>query len=309
MEKGKLKKEKKYLSIMIVPHFTGKVKVVKFSSFYSMLMISFAFVLIIIVAIGIFVGYTFNKNSQLEKEVSKLTEVTVEQDNLLKEKAAEIHSRKQKEEEINSKIKDFTDKYKEITDNYITNRTDSVKTSRSGDRTDRSFIDDIKDLKNRLDVIDEAKKSQSEALSVISDTEKKLKKYADSIPTLWPTSGRISSPFGGRRDPFQSKTKFHEGLDIAATYGQEISAAGTGKVIFAGWYGGYGNAIIIDHGHGITTIYGHCSKLISKKEQTVKKGDIIAKVGSTGRSTGSHLHFEVRLNDSPIDPLKYLDNN
>lgn len=307
MEKGKPKKHKKYLSIIFVPHFTGKVKVVKFTSFYSRLFGLLAFLLSILVAVGLFFGYTYNKNLQLEKELSKLTEVTVEQNKLLNEKALEIDSHIQKEEDINSKIKEFTDKYKEITDNYITNRTSTVKTNRSADRTDRSFIDDIKDLKEKLDVIDDAKKFQGEASSVITDTEKKLEKYTDSIPTLWPTSGRISSPFGGRPDPFQFTSKFHSGIDLAAQYGQDITASGSGQVIFAGWYSGYGNAVIIDHGHSITTLYGHCSKLIAKKDQVIKKGDLIAKVGSTGRSTGVHLHFEVRLSGNPVDPLKYLD--
>ncbi len=106
---------------------------------------------------------------------------------------------------------------------------------------------------------------------------------------------------------FTRRKTFHDGLDIACPYGEDIKAAANGKVTFADRKSGYGRTVMIDHGHGLTTVYGHASKLLVKAGQTVKKGDVIAKVGSSGRSTGPHLHFEIRLYGSPVDPLKYLD--
>ncbi len=122
----------------------------------------------------------------------------------------------------------------------------------------------------------------------------------------WPVSGTITSPFGWRHSPFGSGLEFHQGLDIGAPMGATITAAAGGTVINAGWYGGYGNYILIDHGGGISTGYGHCSQIFVANGQQVQKGQAIGAVGSTGASTGPHLHFEVRINGKPVDPAPRL---
>ncbi|HLI95832.1 MAG TPA: peptidoglycan DD-metalloendopeptidase family protein [Candidatus Baltobacteraceae bacterium] len=122
----------------------------------------------------------------------------------------------------------------------------------------------------------------------------------------WPVSGTITSPFGYRRNPFGGGMEFHQGLDIAAPMGTTITAAAAGTVISAGWYGGYGNYILIDHGGGMATGYGHCSQIFVSVGQHVQKGQAIGAVGSTGASTGPHVHFEVRINGKPVDPAQYL---
>jgi murein DD-endopeptidase MepM/ murein hydrolase activator NlpD len=122
----------------------------------------------------------------------------------------------------------------------------------------------------------------------------------------WPVSGTITSPFGYRRNPFGGGMEFHQGLDIAAPMGTTIEAAADGTVIQAGWYGGYGNFIVIDHGGGMATGYGHCSQIFVSVGQHVQKGQAIGAVGSTGLSTGPHVHFEVRMNGKPVDPAQYL---
>ncbi len=122
----------------------------------------------------------------------------------------------------------------------------------------------------------------------------------------WPVAGRISSPFGWRRDPFSGRRDFHTGLDIRSPSGRTIGAAKAGTVVYSGWMGGYGRVIVINHGGGYTTLYAHCSKLLVATGRKVAAGQAIAKVGSSGRSTGSHLHFEVRVNNSPTNPLKVL---
>lgn len=123
---------------------------------------------------------------------------------------------------------------------------------------------------------------------------------------MYPTIGPITSPFGWRMHPILGYEKFHSGIDFGADYGSVIYAADRGTVIFAGWYGGYGNAVIIDHGKGITTLYGHASELYVSEGQAVQKGTAIAAVGSSGFSTGPHLHFEVRANGEPTDPSPFL---
>ncbi|MFN6567041.1 murein hydrolase activator EnvC family protein [Dendronalium sp. ChiSLP03b] len=122
----------------------------------------------------------------------------------------------------------------------------------------------------------------------------------------YPSDAPTSSPFGWRMHPVLGYRRFHAGLDFAASYGSTIRAADSGTVIFAGWYGGYGRAVIIDHGKGITTLYGHTSQLYVSEGQAVQRGQAIAAVGSTGLSTGPHLHFEVRRNGSPVNPANYL---
>lgn len=122
----------------------------------------------------------------------------------------------------------------------------------------------------------------------------------------WPVSGTITSPFGYRRSPFGGGMEFHQGLDIAAPMGTTVTAASGGTIISAGWYGGYGNYILIDHGGGMATGYGHLSQIFVSAGQQIQKGQAIGAVGSTGMSTGPHLHFEVRVNGKPTDPAAYL---
>ena len=123
---------------------------------------------------------------------------------------------------------------------------------------------------------------------------------------LWPAAGPISSPFGARPDPFGGGTEFHPGIDIAAEEGTPIHAAAAGTVVQVGPDGGYGNVVVVDHGNGITSKYAHCSQTFAAVGQTVAAGDPIGAVGSTGRSTGPHLHFEVRVGNKPVDPATFL---
>lgn len=122
----------------------------------------------------------------------------------------------------------------------------------------------------------------------------------------WPVTGTITSPFGWRSNPFGGAPDFHPGLDIAAPSGTTVTAAAAGTVIMAQWYGGYGNYILIDHGGGYSTGYGHLSAIYVANGQTVQRGQAIGAVGSTGNSTGPHLHFEVRINGKPVDPAPRL---
>jgi murein DD-endopeptidase MepM/ murein hydrolase activator NlpD len=122
----------------------------------------------------------------------------------------------------------------------------------------------------------------------------------------WPVSGTITSPFGWRPNPFGGSPDFHPGLDIAAPMGTTVTAAAAGTIILAQWYGGYGNFILIDHGGGVATGYGHLSAIYVSVGQQIQRGQAIGAVGSTGHSTGPHLHFEVRIAGKPVDPAPRL---
>ena len=123
---------------------------------------------------------------------------------------------------------------------------------------------------------------------------------------VFPANARISSGFGNRVHPILGYSRFHGGVDFAAPQGTAIYAADSGQVIFSGWYGGYGQTVIVDHGGGLTTLYAHASRLLVREGQSVRQGQSIAAVGSTGLSTGPHLHFEVRRNGNPVNPMGYL---
>jgi murein DD-endopeptidase MepM/ murein hydrolase activator NlpD len=129
---------------------------------------------------------------------------------------------------------------------------------------------------------------------------------ANSIPNLWPVDGQVTGSFGERIDPFNGEGAFHRGVDIGSPVGTQIIAPADGVVAFADVVGGYGRALQIDHGNGISTRYGHLSGFAVTAGQAVHRGDVIGYVGDSGRSTGPHLHYEVRINDTPVNPYKYL---
>jgi murein DD-endopeptidase MepM/ murein hydrolase activator NlpD len=126
-------------------------------------------------------------------------------------------------------------------------------------------------------------------------------------PTVWPVDGTLEGGFGGRRNPFGGPGwEFHSGQDIEAPWGAPVVAGASGTVSFVGWQNGYGQLVIVDHGGGLSTRYGHLSHIDVELNQTVSRAQLLGKVGSTGRSTGPHLHYEVRINDQPVNPLQYL---
>lgn len=131
--------------------------------------------------------------------------------------------------------------------------------------------------------------------------------YLRAVPTGKPINDSISAAYGTRKNPFTHRgSEFHKGVDLGAKFGVNVYATGDGEVIFAGWNGGYGNLVIISHGYGFTTLYAHNSKLLVKTGDKVKRGQALAKTGSTGRSTAPHVHYEVKVNGKNVNPVKYF---
>ncbi len=162
---------------------------------------------------------------------------------------------------------------------------------------------DEKDMKGLEEATNKLEKGLRDIKEVVAANQIKL----SAIPSIWPVRGYITSGIGDRSNPFGGGgSETHPGLDIAATHGTAIEPGGDGIVIKAGPQGGYGNLVVIDHGYGITTRYGHMSRIDVKVGDHVHRGMQLGAVGSTGRSTGPHLHYEVRLYDRVVDPMNYL---
>ena len=167
------------------------------------------------------------------------------------------------------------------------------------------------DLSEALEMIEERLSTRRSSIDLLAETMRRefpgAASYASdsaphTTPSIWPAAGYVSSPYGLRFNG----TEFHQGIDIAADMGAPIVATADGVVTAAGWNGGYGNMVDVDHGGGIVTRYGHASALAVTVGQQVRRGEVIAYVGSTGRSTGPHVHYEVRVDGQPVNPAGYL---
>jgi len=161
-------------------------------------------------------------------------------------------------------------------------------------------------LPSRLATLETEASRQESSLRELQEYFDDQKSLLASTPSLWPTRGWVTSDFGVRLDPYSAERLMHHGLDIATPRGQAIYAPSDGTVVFSGTEGGYGKVLVIDHGYGVKTRYGHLSEIFVKLGNQVKRGARVAAVGNTGRSTGPHLHYEVRVNGIPENPRKFI---
>jgi murein DD-endopeptidase MepM/ murein hydrolase activator NlpD len=165
------------------------------------------------------------------------------------------------------------------------------------------------DIQRKVDILEKELYVQARSYDEIVDLAKKQEIRMENIPAIQPVLNkdlkRMASGYGWRVDPVYHIRRFHEGMDFSAPVGTDIFATGNGTVVYSGWRQGYGETIDIDHGFGYSTRYAHCSKRMVRVGQKVKRGDVIALVGNTGKSTGPHLHYEVHYQNRPIDPRNY----
>jgi murein DD-endopeptidase MepM/ murein hydrolase activator NlpD len=170
----------------------------------------------------------------------------------------------------------------------------------------------MRDMHEQIDELNRASIHQKGEFESLLKSLEDQQNLLASTPAIRPISRRekswVTSSFGFRRSPFTGQREFHQGFDISTRKGTTILATAEGVVTFAGKKGLLGNTVIIDHGHGMVTRYGHCSKFLKKRGEKVKRWEPIALVGNTGRSTGPHVHYEVHLNGIPVNPYKYILN-
>jgi murein DD-endopeptidase MepM/ murein hydrolase activator NlpD len=171
---------------------------------------------------------------------------------------------------------------------------------------DAELIARLGDAEQRADALGAEVGAEEESLQEVRGYLDDRSSLMRAAPSVWPVRGWLTSHFGWRSDPANTSRRVHTGLDISAPRGTPVIASGDGFVVFAGYHSAYGNLVVIDHGYGITTKYAHLSRIQTQSGHRVQRGDIVGRVGNTGRSTGPHLHFEVIQDGVPVNPGRFL---
>lgn len=311
---GKLFKES--FTFVVIPHNNKNTKQIKFNTAF----ILFIFVLFTSSSL-FFVTATFylhDKNTTLN-DIIQIKEDEIKNLNIIvNQQKVELEDLRNTSKIVAEKLSQLyvlEDKVRNMVGLKNADKNKSAQpASRSFDRTNLStdynqyieleYLTDDESIDTITSLIELQKDNYDK---LIKDVEKQLK-FLESKPDMWPVSGKITSTFGYRIHPISKRRHFHKGLDIANKEGTDIVAAGSGIVTYSGWNGGYGKVIIISHGYGYKSVYAHNKTNLVKVGDKVKKGQVIAKLGNTGRSTGPHIHFEIHFNGNQIDPLKVLKN-
>jgi len=298
MREGKTKRRSRRFSVVVVPHAANDAAVLRFSASYATALAVALLALAALAGAGLFTYVTLQENHRLSTSRGRLEALNADQTKEIRRLSAVVIA-------YNSTIKSFTTTYDQIAKSYLSNEGGAACSSAAECASIGSIASDGVQLKTALQDLRRADPSGRSRSS--STLESDLSIYLSSLPTEWPAQGSVNSSFGSRLDPFGGGASFHPGLDITAPFGERVVAAGSGVVVSAGNEGdGYGDKVVINHGSDISTLYGHLSATLVKKGEEVKEGDPIGRVGSTGRSTGDHLHFEIRVDGMPVNPLAYL---
>lgn len=299
----------RFFTILLLPSNPSKVKKLILSE-YLMRSLAISAAILIFTFTVVFFDYVHVKKKEVDltslKEQTKTQNVQLQ---TFEDKINDLEAELTRLRSLDTKIRTITN----------TNLTEEPQ-ARSGrlslggrgghDPAALSFKNEtqLKDMMDKLDKLGVEAKTQENRLHELHTSLEERKSIMSSIPSRWPVRGYISSGFGHRESPFVgNKSEVHEGLDISAPTGTPVLAAANGTVIFAGPYSDLGNAVTIDHGYGYVTTYGHMSKITVHAGQTLKNGQKIGAVGSTGRSTGPHLHYEVQVAGSKVNPRNYLN--
>jgi murein DD-endopeptidase MepM/ murein hydrolase activator NlpD len=290
-------KDKNKFTIMVIPHNQDSPLVFKLPITFLQI-IGVLLLGVIMLSIGFATKYV-----ELVKSLDELE--TLRQENIAKSAQIELLAQEaeillEKFEELKKleeKLRGFTNDESNAETNQL---RDYLFATNRGlttlDRANRSLVhinENIQEQKGSME-------------SIISNIEEQ-NRLLNATPRGWPTSGRITSPFGNRRHPITGGRDFHTGIDIANSTGTPIYATAHGTVAIASYKGGWGNLVVIEHGYGFTTYYAHLSRIVVRPNQEVSRGQLIGYMGSTGSSTGPHLHYEVRVRGNPVNPRPYMN--
>ncbi|MGV8124092.1 MAG: peptidoglycan DD-metalloendopeptidase family protein [Candidatus Xenobiia bacterium LiM19] len=305
---------KRIWTIRFVSQDARHVRILKFKPMHIILAIT----MLITFAAGILQSSSHKVKSK-EEQLVALKDATVKQEMIidrLKVEKKQISTLLEKQnQEIATKLDTIEKKSNEVRKivglktEPAANRKRSIKAARSGSVNLLRLRTDFKLLNHEVNATKtEMEELEKEAISYKHEQDReRMLRMLESIPSIWPASGALSSGFGMRIHPIYGYERYHSGIDISALYGSPIYSTAYGRVTCAGYYSGYGITVMIDHGNGIQTLYGHCSSVDVQQGQMVRKGQIVARIGSTGVSTGPHVHYEVQLAGNPTDPEPYLE--
>jgi len=309
-----------YLSFMLVPHRRGKVRTIRLNHFRTTLL---SVIAIMLVSLLMLTGYTLSiakQNQELkahyEQELNQILAQKTELENYIANQTRELIENSQlistaaSTKTISQNLIDqFKTEYEDMVVAYVDKNMKTIKSVSRGGSKEMTFKESVQELRSLIDLLKSAKLSEEVTNEKIEKKEKELTSYLDSLPTYWPVDygNTVHSGFGRRLHPIYGYYRNHDGIDIGNPQYPTIYAAGSGKVVFTGKNSGYGNYVIIDHGNGFRTVYAHLKSYSVKVGDWVKKGQKIAKMGNTGTSTGTHLHFEIQINGVPTNPLNFVE--
>lgn len=316
MRKGRTELDREGM-LVYIPKGGKSSKVLKVTSPILKMSLIFYFLIAIIVCLSFSLIYFINQNKQVNAQMEEimadynsemiaLSTYVGKQAQVLDNKLNEIATLETAQEDLNIQIKDLSAQLKIIAEKY-TNSISLASASVTANNVTK-FAEDTAAVAAALEILLTTNENTKSELVDFSDAANVLCDYLDSIPTLWPTKATyIASAFGMRNHPILNQYKQHTGIDIGGAWGDEIYASASGAVLSVNYeQSGYGYWLRIKHSESITTLYAHCSKILVKAGDKVEKGQLIAYVGKTGLATGPHLHFEIRVNDVPINPTLFV---
>lgn len=280
---------KKRLNLMIIPHQKGKVRSINFPFVFAMLCL--VFILGILGGIA-YLGYIYTQEVIDVSRIPFLEETGKEKEHKIKVMEDTIPKMEKKLEEMDEKKQEL----------YQMHRLDEAPGNGDEVETSGKTYYEIDEVNAMLSTA----KDIEESLLRVGEILAQDKTMANHLPTLKPAKGWIIRGFGNTESPFTGTIQMHRGVDIVGDRGQPIWATGDGEVIFAGMKEGYGLTVEIDHGYGFITTYAHNKSILVQVGDKVKRGEAIALMGSTGHSTGTHLHYEIRYNGQYVDPLPFM---
>ncbi len=293
-------------TFMFVPDITGKF----FRYSVSKVLVKFALFMMIALTGGAgFYSYTILQKSTGLKELESLRGITADQKLKIQQfskKLKQVEAQLARLEKFDRKLRVITalEKQAPSTSEF---GAGGPKSSVDFSSTSKQYTNSLMAaLDSDLERVNKQAEAQEVSFFELDEFFKEQSSLLSHTPSIWPVRGWVTSTFGYRRSPFTGLREMHEGLDVATHVKAPVSVTANGIVVRSGFDGGYGNVVEVDHGYGVVTRYGHNSKNLVKTGQRVKRGETVALVGSTGRSTGPHLHYEILLNGVPVNPYRYI---